>query len=186
MYGDMSRVRADAAQLRSMAEEMRARSVSLTSQAQSMGWKSGAAEMFRQQITKVAEDLGRTAASLDASAAALTAHASAVDKVKAAIAEAQRWVGQRLDEATTIASNAVNVVREVGEGAVNGFMKVLSTVVNGAKVVCTVSVHMLFGNEVPEAVVRQAEVVVRSVGTRPVHGSKEWLQLKDRFVGNGW
>ena|ERR1035437_221308 len=186
MYGDMSVVRASSSQLAAMATDMRARASSLTSQAATLAWHSTAGTAFRVQIEATANDLGAAAATLDSAAHALIIHAAAVDGVKAEISAAERWVGGKLDEAETVARHAVEVVKDVVEGAVTGFMHILSSTIDGVKKVLHVAVYELFGQEVPKAHVEQARAIVAAVPRRPSSGSREWLDLESQFHGRGW
>jgi hypothetical protein len=186
MYGDMSVVRADAAPLRVTADEMRTRAVALTAQAEGMAWNSDAAVVFRTQVGLMADDLGRTAAALDAAADALDTHAASVDAVKESIRRAEAWVAERLSAARTLAANAVKLVEDVAEGAVNGFQRVVQTISDGATTLMRVESWSVFGTDVPDAQVEKAQQITRTVPHSPPSGSKDWLDLENVFASRGW
>lgn len=164
MYGDMTRLRTEAAQLRTVANLMRTRAAELKAQSESMQWESTAATMFRTQIDAAALDLGRCAALVDDAANALVAHAGSVDAVKSAIAEAQRFVEGLVNEARSVVNNVVRTVGAVGEAVVN----------------------LLFGHEIPDWKVNQAERLLTVVPITPPAGSRDWLDAKSRVHGHGW
>ncbi|SEN55836.1 hypothetical protein [Cryobacterium luteum] len=178
MYGDMSAVRIDASYLRARAEAMRSRALQLTAQAEAMSWNSAAAQVFRTQITLTADDIGRTAATLDAAADALGTHARAVDDVKALIVQAQAWAAERLDEARSIASNAVKVIQDVAENAVTSFMTVVNSAVDVVTKTVQVSVYKLANIDIAESVVTHAQDVMRTIPSPPSTGSKDWLDVE--------
>ncbi|TFD58133.1 hypothetical protein E3T39_12565 [Cryobacterium suzukii] len=174
----MSTVKNDASYLRDRAGDMRTRAVQLKAQAESMNWNSPAAQAFRTQITLTADDIDRTAASLDAAADALGAHARSVDDVKALIVQAQAWAAERLDEARSIASNAIKVIQDVAEGAVTSFMTVVNSAVDVVTKTVQVSVYKLANIDIAESVVTHAQSVMRTIPSPPVNGSKDWLDVE--------
>lgn len=178
MYGDMSAVRNDASYLRARAEDMRSRALQLKAQAEAMSWNSAAAQVFRTQITLTADDIGRSAATLEAAADALGAHARSVDAVKALIVQAQAWAAERLDEARSIASNAVKVIQDVAEGAVTSFMTVVNSAVDVVTKTVQVSVFKLNDVDISEEVVLHAQSVMRAIPLRPLEGSKDWIDVE--------
>jgi phage-related protein len=169
-----------------MATDMRARASSLKSQATTVSWNSRAATAFRLQADATANDLGASASTLDSAAHALAVHAAAVDKVKEEITAAERWVGGILDDAETVARNAVEVVKDVAEDALTGFMNILSSTIDGVKKLLHVSVFELFGQEIPKEHVERAKAIVNTVPRRPTSGSRDWLDLKSQFQSRGW
>jgi uncharacterized protein YukE len=186
MYGDMSRLRTRASELRHNADEMRARAKSLLAQAESMSWSSSAGDALRARIRRIALDLGSQAQSFDDAATALDAHARSVDDVKAAIADAQRWVSDAWNRAAHIAHNAVEVVKDVVHSAVTGFMRVLGAVASGDLDKVRVAVFTIGGHEIPRAQVQQAKTVVGTVPALPRADSKDWLDLSQTFRARGW
>ena len=182
MYGDMAVVRSDAAVLRAQGDDVRARALGIKARADGMNWNSAAATAFRAEIHITAGDLGRSAAALDTAADALIMHARAVDDVKAVIQKAQQWAADRLDEARSIAGNAVKVVHDVAENAVTGVMTLISSVpdqLNNVKV----SVFRVFGVDVAPETVSRAEDVVRAVPNSPADGCRDWLDVERYLNG---
>ncbi len=110
MYGDMARVRSRASELRALAHELVEAGRSLVAQAEAMAWQSKSGEAFRMQLAGIAADLGASAARLDDAASALESHAAAVEQVKHSIADAQRWVSARVND-------ALSILRGIGDGA---------------------------------------------------------------------
>ncbi|MBG6212261.1 MAG: hypothetical protein LH475_00540 [Cryobacterium sp.] len=176
----MSVVRSDAARLRAQGDDVRARAMTIKARAEAMNWNSVAATAFRAEITVTADALGRSAAALDAAADALANHARAVDEVKALIHQAQQWAGDRLDEARSIAANAVKVVHDISENAVTGFMTVLATIPDQINNV-TVSVFRVFGMDIAPETVARAQDIMRAVPNRPADQSPDWLDVQ-RFL----
>lgn len=186
MYGDMSRVRTRATTLRTAADEARARAKALQRQAQDMQWKSSAADVLRNRISDASTSYAALASSLDAAADELVKHAAAVDGVKALIAKAEQWVGARLNDARNLAQNVVETTKNVAEGAVNGFMKAIRTVTDGASTLIEVSVCFLAGREVSHEEVSRARTITSTVPSSPASGSKDWLDLESTFHSRGW
>lgn len=187
MYGEMSRVRSRAAELRALATELRARASSLLAQSEAMQWSSQAAVVLRTSIGVMAHDLGRQAASLEAAALSLEGHARAVDAVKRAIEDAMAWVSDRWNDAATVVRNVQEVVEDVIESAVTGFMRVLAVVVGEDNVKrLTVSVFTLFGREISESQVNRSRQILGTVPSLPRAGSKEWLDVRSTFTRRGW
>lgn len=186
MYGDMAVARARASALRADASDARARARTLRQQADAMQWKSAAADVLRARVLDAATVYAALATTLDNAAADLESHARAVDVVKGAIAKAERWVRDRLDDARTIVSNVVETTQEVAQSAVNGFMKVVRWVSDGVSDAVEVSVCFLFGRQISHAEVAKAKDVTATVPAAPVAGSKDWLDLESLFATKGW
>lgn len=186
MYGEMSQLRARAADLRGNAVEMRARAKSLIAQSESMTWSSHAGDILRSRIHEVALDLGRQAQSLDDVASALEAHARAVDSVKADIAAAEKWVTVAWGRALSTATHTVEVVRDVVHNAVSGLMHVVGAAASGDVDKVRVSVLTLAGHEISRTDVQTAKSVVGTVPSLPPSGAKDWLDLAQTFTARGW
>ncbi|WP_331898292.1 hypothetical protein [Lacisediminihabitans sp.] len=182
----MSQLRARASVLRGNGDEVRARAKSLLAQAESMSWSSSAGDALRAKVRGLALDLGSQAQVLDDAAAALEAHARAVDETKAAIATAQKLVTDAWNGAAHVASNAVEVVKDVVHTAVTGFMRVLTAVAGGDPTKVHVAVFTLGGHEIAREQVHQAKTVVGAVPALPQAGSKDWLDLSQTFRARGW
>ncbi len=186
MYGDTAQIRQRANLLRAEATAARGRAGSILTGLSTMGWNSRAATVFTTQAEAIVEDLQRIATELDGAAQRLDEHARAVDEVKEAIRQAQEWVEDRLADARNIAVNVVHSVRDVAEGAVSGLMRIVGAAIDGAVGMVRVSVYTLWGHEVSESQVRRAQAITSAVPSTPVRGSKEWLDLRNRFTSNGW
>ena len=73
-----------------------------------VGWRSSAAELFRDRVDRAAVHLHRTSRALEAAAADVEAHARAVDTVLAEVERAARAVAGEVDSVVR------SVVRERG------------------------------------------------------------------------
>jgi hypothetical protein len=164
VYGDTAQIRQRANLLRAEATAARGRAGSILTGLSTMGWNSRAATVFTTQAEAIVEDLQRIATELDGAAQRLDEHARAVDEVKEAIRQAQEWVEDRLADARNIVGAAID----------------------GAVGMVRVSVYTLWGHEVSESQVRRAQAITSAVPSTPVRGSKEWLDLRNRFTSNGW
>ena len=107
-------------------------------------------------------------------------------RCKEEISAAERWVGEKIDDAENIARNAVEVVKDVAEHAVTGFMQILSSTIDGVQKLLHVSVYELFGQEVSKEHVERAKAIVNAAPRRPTSGSRDWLDLKGQFESRGW
>lgn len=163
MYGNMALLRAEANQLRTVATEMRARASAMKSQATAMQWDSSSARMFQSQIDLAVLDLRRCASEVDAAADAVVIHARAVDTVKEAIATAQQFVQERLNDARHVVTNVVKGVGDTAEAAVN----------------------FLFGNPVSDWFVDNARSIISIVPVPPPVGSLDWLDAQQRIKSHG-
>lgn len=193
MYGDTNRLRAKAAELRTVADDLRGRARTMIDDAANVAWTSPAADALRARVTTTADDLGRRASQVDDAADALEQHARRVDEVKQAIEDAAAWVGERWNDAVHVARSVREFVEDVPANAVTGFMKVISTaaavaedVVEGVASKVTVFYYEVAGVQVPEQKVIRAREIATAVPSTPVAGSKDWLDLKDTFVSRGW
>ena len=178
MYGDMAVLRSRASTLRSSAIELRGRATSLIAQSNAMTWTSGAGDMLRSQVSDMARELGRQARALDDAAAALESHASAVDGVKQQIANAEQVVSSIWHQAQALTSHVVEVVTDVAQSAVTGFMNVVGDAVNGVANTVRVAFLSFGGQPVAHAEVVRARTLVCAVPALPPSGSRDWLDVE--------
>lgn len=157
MYGDTDVIRQRARELQGAASEIRTQAKSLA-EAGAVEWKSTAAAAFIQDLADRAVELRKAADLMDEAAVKLDAHAVAVDAVKAAIESAARWVTDRRDEAVHLVGNTVEAVLD-GAGRVFEF----------------------FGKVVPDYLVERAQDVVAVTSSMPTPGSRDWLDLAEKF-----
>ena len=90
MYGDTDVMRRRAAQLREQGVDIRAMADRLVAQTDGVGWTGRAAESLGERIRERATHLRDVAARHDGAAESLEAHLLEVDRVKDAIAGAER------------------------------------------------------------------------------------------------
>jgi uncharacterized protein (DUF3084 family) len=178
MYGDMSQLRAKARTLRAHADDLRARSATVASDAGSMSWNSRAGDALRSRVRDTHDALGQRARALDEAAAALEAHAAAVDHVKDEIAAAERVASSILAAAQHLVANVVHKVEDVAQTAVSGLMSIVGNAVNGAPNAVRVAYYALGGQQIPASSVDQAKTLVARVPVAPPTGSKDWLEVR--------
>jgi methyl-accepting chemotaxis protein len=162
MYGDMVLLGQRSIELRTMATETRADAGTLRN-AVGTTWVSDAAAKYTEDLHERADNLDTSAVSLEEAADAIDAHIESVEAVKQAIAEAERWISDRWNDAARLVGNTVEVIKEGAE-----------------------NVFEFFGTEVPRALVSQADELIRTVSALPQAGSPEWLDLADTFRRRGW
>ena len=185
MYGDMTALQARAAGLRGMADEIRGRAATLVQQAEAMSWKSTAGDALRVRVQRTAAELGAQAQGMDDAAVSLETHIRSVNGVKAAIAAAERTVADAWNRATHIATNSIEVAKDVLHSSVTGMMRVIGAVATGDPTKIRVAVFTLAGHDISHQAVAQAKSVVRTVPVLPASGSKDWLDLNQTFTSQG-
>jgi hypothetical protein len=186
MYGDMGALQARAAGLRGMADEVRGRAATLVQQADAMSWNSTAGDALRGRMQGIAAELGAQAQGMDDAALNLETHIRSVNEVKSAIAAAERVVADSWDRAKHIATNAIEVAKDVLHSSVSGMMRVIGAVATGDPTKIRVAVFTLAGHDISHEAVAQAKSVVRTVPALPASGSKDWLDLNQTFTSQGW
>lgn len=185
MYGDTEALRARAASTRADADMLRTRAAGLLTDAAVMGWNSPAGELMRTRLQETADTLGRQATALEDVAASLDTHIRSVKQVRAAIAEAEHFVTDAWSRAANIAWNAVEVVRDVAEGAVTFAMRLIGPALATPGMV-SVSVYELAGREVSSDEVSRAHSLVGVIPRLPPSGSRDWLDLQHIVRAHAW
>jgi hypothetical protein len=101
MYGDTDLMRKRSAQLREQGVDIRAMADRLVAQTEGIGWTGRAAEALVERIRDRAANLRDVAARHDGAAGSLDAHLLEVDRLKDAIAGAERKAGALVSDART-------------------------------------------------------------------------------------
>lgn len=148
VYGDTAQVRAQGTRLRAVADGVRSRAGDVVA-AGDISWVSAAADRYRDELAARSSELQRVADEIDQAAAALARHAAGVEKVKAAIEAAERWVLHKVAEAHSVVASAVDTAVDAVIDAVTSFF------------------HRA----------RNLLATVRSYD--PLPGSLDWLELRD-------
>jgi hypothetical protein len=162
MYGDMARLGQRSTELRMLATGTRTSAGTLRS-AVGIMWVSAAAAEYTKERHERANDLDKSADSLDEAADAIDAHIRSVEAVKQAIADAERWISDRWDDAAQLTATTVEVITD---GVANAFE--------------------MFGAVGPHVMVNMAADIPSTVPALPASGSFEWLNLADTFDRQGW
>jgi hypothetical protein len=90
MYGDTERMRRRAAELREQGVDIRAMADRLVARTEGVGWTGRAADALAVRVRDRAARLREVAARHDTAAESLEAHLLEVDRLKDAIAQAER------------------------------------------------------------------------------------------------
>jgi hypothetical protein len=90
MYGDTEVMRKRAAQLREQGVDLRAMAARLVAQTERTGWTGRAADALGERVRDRAAHLHDVASRHDGAADALEAHLAEVERLKEAIADAER------------------------------------------------------------------------------------------------
>src|SRR6478735_3111089 len=93
MYGDTDVMRRHAARLREQGVDLRAMADRLVAQTESAAWSGRAADALAERIRERATHLRDVAARHDGAAESMEAHVLEVDRLKEAIADAERRAG---------------------------------------------------------------------------------------------
>lgn len=93
MYGDTDVMRRHAARLREQGVDLRSLADRLVAQTESAGWTGRAADALAERIRERATHLRDVAARHDGAADSMEAHLEEVDRLKEAIADAERRAG---------------------------------------------------------------------------------------------
>lgn len=93
MYGDTEVMRKHAGRLREQGVDLRALADRLVAQTESAGWAGRAADALAERVRERATNLRDIAARHDGAAQAMEAHLLEVDRLKDAIAGAERRAG---------------------------------------------------------------------------------------------
>lgn len=99
MYGDSVAMRGRAGQLREQGADIRAAADRLVARSEAVPWHGRAADAMRERVKERAVHLRATARAHDTAADSLERHLAEVDRLKEAIAEAERRLGGRVGEA---------------------------------------------------------------------------------------
>ncbi len=93
MYGDTDVMRRRAAQLREQGDDLRTMADQLVARTEALRWEGRAADALGERIRERAAQLREVAARHDGAADSLEAHLVEVDRLKDAIARAERRTG---------------------------------------------------------------------------------------------
>jgi hypothetical protein len=99
MYGDTVVMRKRAGQLREQGADIRAAAERLVARSEAVPWRGRAAEAMRERVKERAAHLRAAAHSHDTAADSLERHLAEVDRLKEAVAEAERRLGGQVVEA---------------------------------------------------------------------------------------
>jgi hypothetical protein len=99
MYGDTVVMRRRAGQLREQGADIRAAADRLVARSEAVPWRGRAADAMRERVKERAGHLRAAAHAHDTAADSLDRHLAEVDRLKEAIAEAERRLGGRVAEA---------------------------------------------------------------------------------------
>lgn len=99
MYGDTVVMRRRAGQLREQGADIRAAADRLVARSEAVPWRGRAAEAMRERVKERATHLRTAAIAHDAAADSLERHLAEVDRLKEAVAEAERRLGGQVAEA---------------------------------------------------------------------------------------
>jgi hypothetical protein len=99
MYGDTVVMRRRAGQLREQGADIRAAAERLVSRSEAVPWRGRAADAMRERVKERATHLRAAANAHDTAADSLERHLAEVDRLKEAVAEAERRIGGQVAEA---------------------------------------------------------------------------------------
>jgi septal ring factor EnvC (AmiA/AmiB activator) len=99
MYGDTVVMRKRAGQLREQGADIRAAAERLVARSEAVPWRGRAADAMRERVKERAGHLRAAASAHDTAADSLERHLAEVERLKEAIAEAERRYGGRVAEA---------------------------------------------------------------------------------------
>jgi chromosome segregation ATPase len=99
MYGDTGVMRRRAGQLREQGEDIRAAADRLVVRSESVPWQGRAADAMRERVKERAAHLRAAARAHDTAAESLERHLAEVDRLKEAVAEAERRVRGDVEDA---------------------------------------------------------------------------------------
>ena len=106
MYGDTAVMRRRASQLREQGADIRAAADRLVARSEAVPWQGRAADAMRERVRERAAHLRAAAHSHESAAASLERHLAEVDRLKDAVADAERRIGGRVADAQQRASAA--------------------------------------------------------------------------------
>ena len=98
MYGDTSVMRRRASQLRKQGADIRAAADRLVARSEAVPWHGRAAEAMRARVKERAAHLRTAAHAHDTAADSLDRHLVEVDRLKDAVAEAERRIRARVED----------------------------------------------------------------------------------------
>ncbi len=116
MYGDPQQIRAVAARLRHLADEVGDERAVLA-RGQDVEWHSVAADAFRRELSQWQGDVARSVDEIREAAAAVDRHADEVEERIEAIRAAEAWARQEIAELRDTASGALDRVGAAVRGA---------------------------------------------------------------------
>lgn len=99
MYGDTVVMRRRAGQLREQGADIQAAADRLVARSEAVAWHGRAADAMRERVRERAAHLRAAAHAHDSAAESLERHLAEVDRLKDAVAEAERRIGGRIAEA---------------------------------------------------------------------------------------
>ncbi len=99
MYGDTVVMRKRVGQLREQGADIRAAADRLVARSEAVPWRGRAADAMRERVKERASHLRAAAHAHDTAADSLERHLAEVDRLKEAIAEAERRFGGQVGEA---------------------------------------------------------------------------------------
>ncbi len=99
MYGDTVVMRKRAGQLREQGADIRASAERLVARSEAVPWRGRAADAMRERVKERASHLRAAAHAHDTAADSLDRHLAEVDRLKEAVAEAERRLGGQVAEA---------------------------------------------------------------------------------------
>jgi hypothetical protein len=99
MYGDTVVMRKRAGQLREQGADIRAAAERLVARSEAVPWRGRAADAMRERVKERASHLRAAAHAHDTAAESLERHLAEVDRLKEAVAEAERRIGGQVAEA---------------------------------------------------------------------------------------
>lgn len=99
MYGDTAVMRRRAGQLREQGADIRATADRLVARSEAVPWRGRAADAMRDRVRERAGHLRAAAHAHDTAAESLERHLAEVDRLKEAVAEAERRTHDRYDDA---------------------------------------------------------------------------------------
>ena len=106
MYGDTAVMRRRVSQLREQGADIRAAADRLVARSEAVPWQGRAADAMRERVKERAAHLRAAAQSHESAAASLERHLGEVDRLKEAVADAERRIGGRVADAQRRASAA--------------------------------------------------------------------------------
>jgi hypothetical protein len=115
MYGDTVVMRRRAGQLREQGADIRDAADRLVARSEAVPWRGRAAEAMRERVKERAAHLRAAAHAHDTAADSLERHVAEVDRLKDAVAEAERRVRGQVEDAQARVSDPAYDATEAAE-----------------------------------------------------------------------